>query len=101
MGPKVSITTVRIAPVGNVLHNSARAPFPPASLAAMMPEPTTAASRKAVPNISVKARCARDGISLVRPPSERDSYDYGSAQRTAATTAHLGITDHQTPIPSG
>src|SRR4029077_10138950 len=28
-------------------------------------------------------------------------YTDGSAQRTAATTAHLGITDHQTPIPSG
>ena len=25
----------------------------------------------------------------------------GFVQRTAATTAHLGITDHQTPIPSG
>ena len=48
--------TVRIAPVGSVLHSSANAAFPPDSFAAMMPEPTTAASKKAVPKASATMR---------------------------------------------
>ena len=45
-GPNVRINTARMAPVGSVLQRSASAPLPPASLAAMMPLPTTAASKK-------------------------------------------------------
>ena len=52
IGPNIRISTVRMAPVGSVLQSSASAPFPPASLAAMMPEPTTAASKNAVPSNS-------------------------------------------------
>ena len=58
--------TVRIAPVGSVLQSSASAPFPPASFAAMMPEPTTAASRNAVPKHSAAVRCASDDFMSPR-----------------------------------
>ena len=40
---------------------------PPASFWAMMPEPTTAASRNAVPSHSAKMRRASDGIRWPRP----------------------------------
>ena len=62
MGPKVRMSTVKIAPVGIVLQRSASAPLPPASFAAMMPEPTTPASKNAVPKHSATLRCANDGI---------------------------------------
>jgi len=55
-------------PVGSVLHRSATASSP-ASFCAMMPEPTTAASRKAVPNHSQNARCGSAGISSALLPS--------------------------------
>ena len=58
-----------MAPVAIVLHSSASATFPPASLSAMIPEPTTAASRKAVPSHSATARCARPGIIRCRVPA--------------------------------
>jgi hypothetical protein len=61
-GPKIRISTTKIAPVGMVLHRSASATFPPESLSAMMPEPTTAASRNAVPSHSAKMHRASDGI---------------------------------------
>ena len=66
------ISTTRIAPVGMVLHSSAIAPFPPASRCAMMPEPTTAASRNAVPSASAAARrdrstSRRAGLRGARP----------------------------------
>jgi hypothetical protein len=44
------------------------APFPSASFAAMIPEPTTAASKNAVPSHSENARFLRDGISSVLWP---------------------------------
>src|ERR1043166_8965560 len=43
------MSAIRIVPVASVLTSSATAAFPPASLSPMMPEPTTAASRNAVP----------------------------------------------------
>ena len=55
------------APVANVLQRRAMAPFPPASFAAMMPEPTTAMTKKPVPNASAaKRRVKSKGTS--RPP---------------------------------
>ena len=63
--------TVKIAPVGSVLQRSARAPFPPDSLSAMMPEPTIAPRRNAVPMISATPRRARETIR--RPPQRRGS----------------------------
>lgn len=49
IGPKMVIRATRIAPVGMVLPSSATAVLLPASLAAMMPEPTTVATRRPVP----------------------------------------------------
>ena len=61
-GPNIRISTTRMAPVGSVLHRSASAPLPPASFAAMMPEPTTAASRNAVPSASAARRRPKSGV---------------------------------------
>src|SRR5690242_4117714 len=55
MGPKTAIRTISIAPVASELHRSARASFPPASRSAIMPEPTMAASKNAVPKPSAKS----------------------------------------------
>src|SRR5262245_47680607 len=49
-GPKTRISTARMAPVASVLHRSASASSP-ASFCAMMPEPTTAASKRRSPTI--------------------------------------------------
>ena len=59
IGPRIVISTTRIAPVGIVLHRSASALASPASLAAMIPEPTTVASRRPVPNASAASRRGR------------------------------------------
>jgi hypothetical protein len=58
-----------IAPVGSVLHKSAMAALPSESLSAMIPEPTTVASKKAVPSHSANARCWRDPIKSALSPS--------------------------------
>src|ERR1700680_1474709 len=52
------MSATRVEPVAIVLASSAIATFPPASRSPMMPEPTTAASRKAVPSASATARRA-------------------------------------------
>ena len=52
IGPKIVISTVRIAPVAMVLPSSAIASFPSARLPAMMPDPTTPASNNVVPRNS-------------------------------------------------
>ena len=49
IGPNSVIKTTSIAPVGIVLPSSAMATLPPDSISAMIPEPTTVASKKAVP----------------------------------------------------
>src|SRR5215831_3513635 len=58
IGPKVNMSTARMAPVGMVLQRRASATLPPASFCAMMPEPTTAAKRNAVPSHSANRRSA-------------------------------------------
>src|SRR5689334_17664973 len=62
-GPKIRISTTRMAPVGKVLQRSASAPLPPDSFCAMIPEPMTAASRKAVPRNSATSRRLRSGFT--------------------------------------
>ena len=61
------MSTTRIAPVGIVLPSSAMAVFPPASLAAMMPEPTTVATSRQVPSASAARRRLRSKIMV--PPA--------------------------------
>src|SRR5579863_7766395 len=56
IGPSARISATRAAPVARELASSARATFPPASRSAMIPDPTTAISRNAVPNASLAAR---------------------------------------------
>src|ERR1700677_1522121 len=58
MGPNASISATRAAPVAIVFARRATATFPPASLSPMMPDPMTAANRKAVPRASATARRA-------------------------------------------
>ena len=52
IGPSMVISTARMAPVASVLPISATASFPPARFSAMIPEPTTVASRNRVPSAS-------------------------------------------------
>src|ERR1700677_4244984 len=56
MGPNASISATRAAPVAIVFARRATATFPPASRSPMIPDPTTAANRKAVPRASATAR---------------------------------------------
>src|SRR5215471_11121792 len=60
------MSTARIAPVAMVLQRRASATLPPASFCAMMPEPTTAARRNAVPSHSANRRRASVGINGFR-----------------------------------
>ena len=52
IGPSMVIRTARMAPVASVLPISATASFPAARFSAMIPEPTTVASRNRVPSAS-------------------------------------------------
>src|ERR1700689_4570645 len=52
MGAKARMRATRAAPVAMVFANSAMAKFPPARRSPVMPEPTTAATRNAVPRAS-------------------------------------------------
>ena len=65
IGPRIVISTTRIAPVGSVLPSSASATSL-VSVSAMMPEPTTVATSSAVPSASAaRRRCkSKGGISL-------------------------------------
>ena len=59
IGPKVKIRVINIAPVANVLASRAMAILPPANFSPMIPEPTTAARRNAVPRHSATMRRER------------------------------------------
>src|SRR5260370_32490214 len=61
IGPKVRISATSAAPVATVLASNAIETLPPASRSPIIPEPTTAASRKAVPTSSETARRSRLG----------------------------------------
>src|SRR5579863_3154141 len=62
IGPRTVIRTTRIAPVGNVLQSSASATSL-VSVSAMMPEPTTVATRIPVPSASAARRRGRLNVS--------------------------------------
>ena len=59
IGPNVKIKVTNVAPVARVLASRAMAILPSASLSPMMPEPTTAARRNAVPKTSATMRRER------------------------------------------
>src|SRR5207302_1985366 len=63
IGPRMVISTTRIAPVGNVLPSSARATSL-VKLSAMMPEPTTVATNNAVPSASAARRRGRSNSGM-------------------------------------
>src|SRR5688572_7871272 len=58
-GPNVAMRATRAAPVATVLASSAIATLPPARRTPMIPDPMTAARRKAVPSASAVIRQAR------------------------------------------
>src|SRR6476646_1434157 len=64
---KMVMMTNSTAPVGRVLQRRAIAWFPPASFSAMMPEPTTAITRKNVPSASAAKQRIRSNFIL--PPA--------------------------------
>ena len=70
IGPKVRISATRPAPVAMVLASKASAMLPAASRSAMIPEPTTVASKSAVPTASATTRRA-SGDFIAREPRPR------------------------------
>jgi hypothetical protein len=87
---------MRIAPVGSVLHSSATAPFPPASLAAMIPEPTMTASRKAVPKL--RRGCVAPMTASARfRRSDRCAFD-AAEMHPRPPGPHAGV--HAVPVTS-
>src|SRR5215218_8673875 len=72
MGPKVKIKAKSAAPVAIVFASRAKPLFPPLKRSAIMPEPTTAASRNAVPINSATLRRNIDVSSLSKRADEVD-----------------------------
>ena len=77
IGPRIVISTTRMAPVGSVLPSSASA-VSLVSVSAMIPEPTTVATKNAVPSASavkparkMKAKVGRASWSPGCLPSGR------------------------------
>ena len=64
MGPNVRISAISAAPVAKVFASKARPTFPPQSRSAMMPDPTTVATRSPVPSASEVTRLARATLGL-------------------------------------
>src|SRR5262252_5454555 len=62
IGPNVRIRAMRAAPVAIEFASRAIATFPAASRSPMMPEPTMAASNRAVPTASLVARRASEKV---------------------------------------
>src|SRR5437660_11928760 len=69
IGPKVRIRATSVAPVAIVLANNANATFPFARRSAMMPEPTTVATRSKVPKNSAVHRLRRFGFTGLTDPT--------------------------------
>src|SRR5215203_174609 len=72
MGPNVKIKATSAAPVAMVFASSARPLFPPLRRSAIIPEPTTAMSRNAVPRNSATLRRNIDVSSLFKRADEVD-----------------------------
>ena len=68
IGPNTVISTTRMAPVGSVLQSRASATSL-VSVSAMMPDPTTVATRIPVPSASAARRRDRSNVSI-SPPSD-------------------------------
>ena len=64
IGPRIVISTTSIAPVAMVLPSSARA-MSLVSVSAMMPEPTTVATRSAVPSASAASLRGRSKVTAM------------------------------------
>ncbi len=68
IGPKVRMRATSAAPVANVFASRARARFPLASRSAIIPEPTTVATRIPVPRNSATRRLRRSGFTCFTDP---------------------------------
>jgi hypothetical protein len=66
IGAKVKISVTSTAPVAMLFASSASAEFPPARRSPMMPDPTTAATRSAVPMPSLTMARMRESYSHTR-----------------------------------
>src|SRR5471030_232762 len=65
MGPRIVMKTTSPAPVASVLPSKATAAFPLARRSAMMPEPMTIATSRAVPrNSAARRRCNSPAIGV-------------------------------------
>src|SRR5882724_9579542 len=88
-GPKARISAVSAPPVAIALASKARPTLPPHSCSAMMPEPTTAISRKAVATSSIKASRTTGRIRFSSSPRFR-----GGAAGGSATGLCYGLLGH-------
>src|SRR5271155_2343375 len=84
MGPNVRIRATSIAPVARVLASRAMATLPPDKRSPMIPEPTTAASKSAVPTASDTTRLAKlIRLSATRRSATRSGGGFLSADECA------------------
>src|SRR5882724_11972500 len=80
------------APVASAFASSATATLPPARRSPMMPEPTTAASRMAVPTAFATTRRSR--LGLTRTPSRRAHAERHRPLRQPRLDARLDLVTH-------
>ena len=85
IGPRIVISTNRMALVGIVLPSSAIAVFPADNFAAVMPEPTTVATSRPVPNASAARR--RLKINVMMSPTS----GYGHRSSVSSSTTRPGL----------
>ena len=82
------LKTARSTSLGMVLHKSTITMFPSASRSAMMPEPTTASCREAVPRNSASRRCWNENVLVI-----------ATFTLTGSARPALGSSDQSDPIP--
>src|SRR5712672_4318699 len=97
MDPKVRIRATSAAPVAIVFASNAKATFPPASRSAIIPDPTTAATRSKFPRNSAVRRLGRLGFTGFTDAVDffLDSEFVEAGQRQAQQQADSALENHE------
>ncbi len=102
--PNIKIKAIKPAPVASVLASKATAVFPPESVCAMMPEPTTTASKKAVPKNSATMRLSNvfseQGVAMLSSVLKSDKAVVMSVQIMRAFVAMRKFLKKRCDTPS-
>src|SRR5437868_6810499 len=95
------------APVATVFASSASATFPPESRSAMIPEPTTAATRNAVPRNSDATRRDRlavivgqSGPLLFSEPGDQETLEEVIETSRSCDLGVCTLLDKRVPLPA-